>query len=208
MTARPKCTAMAGNSGDNDSDVVTIEADAGQVITGLCIKSGENSFGDKQHSDVITADGTYGECFVVEGVGTDEVTITAEEGCHIVSHVDYTQGPPASVPPAYPRPCRPVFRRACRPVFRRACRPVFRRACRPACRRACRPPPRQRGRRRSRWQPAIGRCHAEHGNAAGFGWQRAHDPGSAVDPFAGGIRLPEHRQGSPYPRRQLISQPA
>ena len=98
------CTAMAGNSGDNNADVVTIEADAGQVITALCIKSGENSFGDKQHSDVISADGTYGGCFVVEGIGTDEVTVTAEEGCHIVSHVDYTQGaaPSPSVPASVP----------------------------------------------------------------------------------------------------------
>ena len=81
-------------------------APAGQIVTGVCIKGGENTFpGDKQHSGLITADGTYGnnDCFVVSDIGTPTVSVTAN--CRSVSHIDVTTGPaptPTPTPTATP----------------------------------------------------------------------------------------------------------
>ena len=40
--------------------VATYTAPEGQIINGICIKSGDQTFGTLKHSNVITADGTYG----------------------------------------------------------------------------------------------------------------------------------------------------
>ncbi|MPZ49811.1 MAG: hypothetical protein GEU75_11055 [Dehalococcoidia bacterium] len=108
------CSAMAGNP-DADDDgqsgtVVTIEADTGDVITRICIRSAQNTFlisgagscanvqgssdpGQSGHSPCITSNGAYGinNCYTVSGIGTDTVTVTrgASPPCHDISHVDF-----------------------------------------------------------------------------------------------------------------------
>ena len=73
-----------------------VYAPAGQVVTGLCIKSGNDSFGvDSKHSQLITADGVYGVggCYTVAGIGTGSVTITRtlRSDCNGISHIDIVQ---------------------------------------------------------------------------------------------------------------------
>jgi hypothetical protein len=85
----------AGDSGQS-ADEVSFTADAGEVVTAVCIKSGNNAFGDKKHSDLLTADGTYGDgCYTVAGIGTDTVTVTRTDSsdCKGISHVDVVTGP-------------------------------------------------------------------------------------------------------------------
>ena len=78
-------------------DEVTYEAPAGEIVTGLCIKSGNDAFGpDNKHSDLITADGTVGfGCYTVTGIGTDSVSVTKldSDNCKGISHVDIVTGP-------------------------------------------------------------------------------------------------------------------
>ena len=78
-------------SATGDDDEMTYVAPAGWTITGVCIKSGANMFGGNKHSDPLT-DGTYeNECYLVEGVGTNSVTITrlrSGSDCQALSHVD------------------------------------------------------------------------------------------------------------------------
>ena len=57
------CIAAPVNVDSEDpgqsGDVVTFTAADGEVVTAVCIKSGNDAFGpDKKHSDLITADGT------------------------------------------------------------------------------------------------------------------------------------------------------
>ncbi len=93
-----ECT-NAGNT--NESSPFT--AQPGEVVTGVCIKGGINTFGTLKHSGLLTADGTYGtnDCFVVSGIGTSTVTVTAN--CRSVSHLDVNTGPeptPTATPTA------------------------------------------------------------------------------------------------------------
>ena len=78
-------------------DEVTYEAASGEIVTGLCIKSGNDAFGpDNKHSDLITADGTVGfGCYTVTGIGTDSVSVTKldSDNCHGISHIDVVTGP-------------------------------------------------------------------------------------------------------------------
>ena len=71
---------------------------AGEVVTGICIKSGSNTFGTGAHSILITADGTYGNnsCYTVSGIGTNTVTIDrgATPLCKDISHIDFFTAPP------------------------------------------------------------------------------------------------------------------
>ena len=96
---------LAENTGDVDQGTVTVTVEEDEIITEICIKSGENSFDGLKHSGLITEDGEYGtnDCFTVTGIGTNEVVVSSadEEGCHDVSHVDFTVGTPES-PPASP----------------------------------------------------------------------------------------------------------
>ena len=76
----------------------TFTAPSGEVVTGVCIKSGADAFAingtaDPKHSVLITVDGAYGinGCFIVSGLGTPTVTVTLDSqvsGCHDVSHLD------------------------------------------------------------------------------------------------------------------------
>ncbi len=78
-------------------DEVSYEAASGEIVTGLCIKSGNDAFGpDNKHSDLITADGTVGfGCYTVTGIGTDSVSVTKldSDNCHGISHIDVVTGP-------------------------------------------------------------------------------------------------------------------
>ena len=68
----------------------TVKAPDGYVIDAICIKSGENAFGDLKHSALITADGVYSG-FTVVGLGSEKVTVTAGAGIKDISHVDYSK---------------------------------------------------------------------------------------------------------------------
>ncbi len=89
----------------------------GEIVTGICIKAGTNSFGTDQHSGLITVDGTYGNnsCYTVSGIGTDTVTITrvfAGPTCKDISHIDFftaSAPTPTPVPPTdTPTPVPPT----------------------------------------------------------------------------------------------------
>ncbi len=81
---------MAGQSGDE----VTFTAAAGEVVTAVCIKSGNDAFGpDKKHSDLITADGTVGDgCYTVAGIGTQTVTVTRTDDSRLQGHQPRRRG--------------------------------------------------------------------------------------------------------------------
>ena len=58
-------TAYSATGGD---DEMTYTAPSGFIVTGVCIKSGANMFGDNKHSDVL-GNGTYENgCYEVSGV--------------------------------------------------------------------------------------------------------------------------------------------
>ncbi len=88
-------------------------APAGQIVTGVCIKSGDNTFtGDKQHSELITTNGTFGnnDCFVVSGIGTSTVSVTINpqaSDCKGVSHID-VKTETAPTPTSTPAPTAPA----------------------------------------------------------------------------------------------------
>ncbi|MBW6441387.1 LPXTG cell wall anchor domain-containing protein [Patescibacteria group bacterium] len=60
------------------------------IITGICIKAGNDMFGDG-HSDVLS-NGIYENgCYEVKGVGTDNISVTRlkdGDSCKEVSHID------------------------------------------------------------------------------------------------------------------------
>src|SRR5687768_14112904 len=79
-----------GVTGTGTEDEMTYTAEEGDVITGVCIKSGTNMFVDG-HSGTITADGDVENCYTVDGIGTDEVTVTRDgdgPNCQGISHID------------------------------------------------------------------------------------------------------------------------
>lgn len=69
---------------------MSYNASDGKVIDGVCIKSGNNMFGDK-HSESL-GNGTYEDgCYIVEGVGTSNLTVKrVKDGpnCQGLSHLD------------------------------------------------------------------------------------------------------------------------
>jgi len=92
-----------GGLKDETGGSTTIDVGAGNTITGICIKSGNEVFDEWKHSGLITEDGIVGDgyisnnCYEVSGflVGGQVVTIT-ETGnvdCKAISHVDYFVGP-------------------------------------------------------------------------------------------------------------------
>ena len=75
-----------------NADLYTYTAPDGGIVTGVCIKSGANMFGENKHSDVL-GNGTYeNECYEVSGVGTSTVTVErigdAGPSCQALSHID------------------------------------------------------------------------------------------------------------------------
>ena len=61
-----------GVTGTGTEDEMTYTADEGDVITGVCIKSGTNMFVDGHSGEL--GNGTVANCYTIAGVGTDEVT--------------------------------------------------------------------------------------------------------------------------------------
>ena len=99
MDCLPECT----NADHTGVTTIPFDAPSGEIVTGVCIKGGNNTFGTLKHSGLLTADGTYGtnDCFVVSGIGTSTVTVTAN--CRSVSHLDVNTGPePTPTPTATP----------------------------------------------------------------------------------------------------------
>lgn len=84
-------TANVHGSVEGTDDLVTKDVGAGNVVTGVCIKSGDNMFGEDKHSQVLN-NGTYENgCFKVEGVGTQTATVTrlgSGPECQGISHID------------------------------------------------------------------------------------------------------------------------
>ena len=93
-----------------DADVMhpttTVDAGAGNKITGICIKDGAGSFGpgnQDQHSELITTSGIVGEnnCYDVQFIEMMQ-KVTVEEKCGTsmqVSHIDYFMMPKNGGPP-------------------------------------------------------------------------------------------------------------
>lgn len=78
-------------SQEGTDNKVTVDVGAGNIVAGVCIKSGEKMFEGNQHSGVL-GNGTYEDgCYKVEGVGTQTVTVTrigSGNDCQGISHID------------------------------------------------------------------------------------------------------------------------
>ena len=94
-----KDTLTECTNADHTGESAPFTAPTGEIVTGVCIKSGSDTFaGGLQHSGLIIADGLYGtdDCFVVSGIGTSTVSVTLNSqasGCNAVSHIDINTGP-------------------------------------------------------------------------------------------------------------------
>lgn len=93
--------ANVKSSQTGTSDQVIVDVGAGNVVEGVCIKSGENMFGGEQHSQVL-GNGIYEDnCYQVSGVGTQVATVTRlrdANDCQGISHVDVLFGKPVTPP--------------------------------------------------------------------------------------------------------------
>ena len=80
-------------------DLVTYDAGESNIVTGVCIKSGNNMFDGTSHSGVL-GNGTYeNNCYVVSGVNTRTVTVErigSGPNCQGISHIDIMVEPAAS----------------------------------------------------------------------------------------------------------------
>ncbi len=79
---------------------IPFDADSGQIVTGVCIKSGD------LHTAVL-GNGTHLSCYTVSGVGTSTVTVTRTgspgPSCQEISHIDVLVAPePTPTPTATP----------------------------------------------------------------------------------------------------------
>jgi len=82
----PECE---GGTTDETGGPTTIDVGAGNIITGVCVKSGDEAVGDDQHSVLITWDATIADCYVVTGLWSSIVTITELPNCKAISHIDF-----------------------------------------------------------------------------------------------------------------------
>ncbi len=89
------------SNADETSVSTPFTAPSGEIVTGVCIKTGESAFGELKHSELLTADGTYGnnDCYIVSGIGTSQVSVTENTDCKDVSHIDVNTGPPPEATP-------------------------------------------------------------------------------------------------------------
>jgi hypothetical protein len=92
------CEGGPSITGDPEA---SYDAGDGNIVEGVCIKSGQ------LHTDVLE-DGTYEDgCYEVDGVGTQEVTVTRvgdeSPDCQAISHVDLILGSCGA--PCDPPPC-------------------------------------------------------------------------------------------------------
>jgi len=82
-----------GGTTTPDSDVMhpttTIDVGAGNIITGVCVKSGDEAIGNDKHSGLVTSNTIIDECYVVTFVSPSIVTITENQNCKEISHIDF-----------------------------------------------------------------------------------------------------------------------
>lgn len=94
VACKSKTQGVLGSQ-EGTKDVVTVDVGAGNIATGVCIKSGSNMFDGNKHSAVL-GNGTYeNECYKVEGVGTQSVSVTRigkGKHCQGISHIDVVFG--------------------------------------------------------------------------------------------------------------------
>ena len=90
---------------DNSSTtpfVFNFDAGTGNTVSGVCIKSGVNMFGDS-HSGLL-GNGTFENgCYTISGVGTQFLTVTRNNtgsSCQGISHLDIETEPAASPSPS------------------------------------------------------------------------------------------------------------
>jgi hypothetical protein len=108
------CESAPAGSVEGTPSLITYTAPAGNVTTGVCIKSGNNMWGADKHSGVLgngnytgnpTVAGAVTNCYSVSGVGTQTVTVTRNadsDACQGLSHIDvlYTQALQSVTPAA------------------------------------------------------------------------------------------------------------
>jgi hypothetical protein len=98
-----------------NANLATYTAPANSIVTGVCIKAGNNPFGDG-HSDAL-GNGSYENgCFTVAGVGTQTVVVTrnfSSNQCQGISHIDVyitgTQTDPTNTPTLTPTDVEPTI---------------------------------------------------------------------------------------------------
>lgn len=102
-----ECENAQATSIVGTQNLVSYTAPSGQIVSGVCIKSGSGMFGDS-HSESLT-NGTYevsGTCYTVSGVGTQTVTVTRNfdaNTCKGISHIDvYYGSQPTNTPTPTP----------------------------------------------------------------------------------------------------------
>jgi hypothetical protein len=96
-----ECEDAQAKSVEQSQDAVTYATSNGNVVTGVCIKAGNDMFGDG-HSESLP-NGTYQDgCYTIGGVGTSLVTVKRlfeAETCKGISHIDVYFGPvPTNTP--------------------------------------------------------------------------------------------------------------
>jgi hypothetical protein len=91
---------LGGPSVDGDADHLEYDAGTGNVVSGVCIKSGSNTFDGDKHSDPL-GDGFYDNngnvvdeadaCYSISGVGSQTVEVDrlfSSNQCQGLSHID------------------------------------------------------------------------------------------------------------------------
>jgi len=101
------CTGGVVSISPDTADLATYDA-GGDVVTGVCIKSGANMFGG-DHSQVFTQDtANIASCYGITGIGTSVVTVqrtgTPSSTCQEISHIDVMVGSPTPTPTPTPIP--------------------------------------------------------------------------------------------------------
>ncbi len=96
-----ECESPNANLTGNDS-ILSFTAPDGNIIDGVCIKSGNNMFTPDKHSTLL-GNGTYENgCYQISGVGTSAVTVerigTPSDTCQGLSHVDVIYSIPSPTP--------------------------------------------------------------------------------------------------------------
>ncbi len=74
---------------NEDGGPTMIDVGTGNIITGICVKSGDEAIGDDKHSGLVTSNTTIDDCYVVTFVSPSIVTITENQNCKEISHIDF-----------------------------------------------------------------------------------------------------------------------
>lgn len=93
---------------DGNENTLSYTASGGNIITGVCIKSGSNMAEGAMHTGIL-GNGIYENgCYQVSGVGTSTVTVErigAESStCQALSHIDVFNQSPTPTPTPTPSP--------------------------------------------------------------------------------------------------------